>query len=275
MSPLIAGAPAATASPTSTSTWRSTCSGSPGSSTASRAGSCAAPPPRPTPRAWSSAWSRSRSLAGSRREGRGALRPVGRWPSPHPGYGLGNGWPAGGAGAEAEAGAQADRRGPPARTCSVLASASISPASAGTCRSPATPSARSTTCASRPAPRMPSQDHRIVLVVYNDETLAQLGKRSPLDRRDARAGAARARRDGPARDRHRHPDRPGPARGRGADRRLPRACARRPSRLRHHAAQSRPDRPWQEQFLRDFLRRVAPGRCGRRASGWSPTSPTA
>ena len=54
MSPLIAGAPGATASPTSISTWRSTCSASPPSSTASRAGWSAAPPRRPMPARWRS-----------------------------------------------------------------------------------------------------------------------------------------------------------------------------------------------------------------------------
>ena len=47
----------------------------------------------------------------------------------------------------------------------------------------------------RTAERMLEQDPRIVLVTYNDETLRELGKRSPLDRAHARAGAARDRRD--------------------------------------------------------------------------------
>ena len=68
MSPPIAGAPAATGLPISTSTWPSTCSAWPRSSTASRAGSRAAPPPRPMPTAWRRASTASPSSPGRRRE---------------------------------------------------------------------------------------------------------------------------------------------------------------------------------------------------------------
>src|SRR6478672_5382712 len=67
MSRLIAAAPAATPSPTSTSTWRSTCSASPPSSTASRDGWRAAPPLPPMPTEWRRASKASPSWPGRRR----------------------------------------------------------------------------------------------------------------------------------------------------------------------------------------------------------------
>ena len=87
------------------------------------------------------------------------------------------------------------------------------------------------------AERVDQPDDRIVLLVYNDETLRALGQALAPRPSYAGSSAARARRDAPARDRHRHPDRPGSARGRRADQHLPRRCTR-PliSRFATHAA---------------------------------------
>ena len=102
-------------------------------------------------------------------------------------------------------------------------------------------------------------DSRITLVVYNDETLEGLGKRSPLDRATlARALLAL--------------DRMG-ARAIGIDILIDQAQAedqqlieaframRTPTYLAFATHALNPDQmsAWQEQFLRDFLRRIGPG----------------
>ena len=143
------------------------------------------------------------------------------------------------------------------------------PLSPGRCRSPATPSARSTTCASDRAPSgRSSRTTAIVLVTYNDETLR--AARQALAARPARCspGAARDRPRWTRGDRDRHTDRPGPARGCRADRSAAGRCARRPG------SPSPPAEPirdqiayWQEEFLRGFL---APGRVGPGAAGEHP-----
>jgi adenylate cyclase len=102
-------------------------------------------------------------------------------------------------------------------------------------------------------------DPRITLVVYNDDTLRGLGKRSPLDR----AMLARALRV---------LDRMG-ARAIGIDIIIDQVQAedsqlieafremRTPTFLGFATNALNPDQmePWQEQFLRDFLRRIGPG----------------
>ena len=109
------------------------------------------------------------------------------------------------------------------------------------------------------AERLLEQDNRIVLVTYNDETLRQLGKRSPLDRRML-ARALRAI------------DRMGP-RAIGIDILFDQPQAEDPELIQTFRAMRTPtylafatnaQNPeqmeyWQEQFLRNFLRQVASG----------------
>ncbi len=109
------------------------------------------------------------------------------------------------------------------------------------------------------AERTLSQDERITLVTYNDDTLAELGKRSPLDR----ALLARALREIDAM----HP------RGIGIDILIDQAqpeddellatfrSLRTPTFLAFASARHNPDQmlPWQERFLRGFIARAAPG----------------
>ncbi|HYC55636.1 MAG TPA: adenylate/guanylate cyclase domain-containing protein [Candidatus Binatia bacterium] len=109
------------------------------------------------------------------------------------------------------------------------------------------------------AERTLEQDGRIVLVTYNDDTLAQLGKRSPLDR--AMLARALAAIDGM-----------GP-RAIGVDILIDQAqpedpelvrtlrAMRTPTFLAFASAARNPDQilPWQEAFLRDFVRQTAPG----------------
>jgi adenylate cyclase len=103
------------------------------------------------------------------------------------------------------------------------------------------------------------QDDRIVLVTYNDETLQQLGKRSPLDRRMlARALTAidamnpRAIGIDILIDQAQPEDAELVAAFRGL---------RSPTRLAFATNAANPDQIeyWQEEFLRDFLRRLLPG----------------
>jgi adenylate cyclase len=108
------------------------------------------------------------------------------------------------------------------------------------------------------AVRIGEPDSRITLVVYNDQTLADLGKRSPLDRLMlARALTAI--------------DRMG-ARAIGIDILIDQQQAedaaligafrgmRTPTYLAFTTNQANPDQmeAWQEQFLRDFFRRIGP-----------------
>ncbi len=109
------------------------------------------------------------------------------------------------------------------------------------------------------AARTLEQDGRITLVTFNDDTLAQLGKRSPLDR----AMLARALRaiDGMN------------PRAIGIDILIDQAqpedpelirtfrTMRTPTYLAFASAARNPDQilPWQQQFLAAFLRRTAPG----------------
>jgi len=110
----------------------------------------------------------------------------------------------------------------------------------------------------RSAPRTLEQDPRIILVTYNDETLRELGKRSPLDRRML----ARALRT---------IDAMGP-RAIGIDILIDQAQAedeeliaafrsmRTPTRLAFATHQANPDQTeyWQEQFMRTLFRRIGP-----------------
>ena len=109
------------------------------------------------------------------------------------------------------------------------------------------------------AQRMLTQDDRITLVTYNDDTLAQLGKRSPLDR----AMLARTLRAIDAM----HP------RAIGIDILIDQAqpedaeliaafrSLRTPTFLAFASSRYNPDQmlPWQEAFLTDLLRRARPG----------------
>ena len=109
------------------------------------------------------------------------------------------------------------------------------------------------------AERKLEQDDRIVLVTYNDETLQQLGKRSPLDRRML-AEALRAI------------DAMNP-RAIGIDILIDQAqpedaelirtfrAMRTPTFLAFASNRANPDQIeyWQEQFLRNFLRQAGPG----------------
>ena len=111
----------------------------------------------------------------------------------------------------------------------------------------------------RTAQRMLEQDPRIVLITYNDETLQQLGKRSPLDRRML-SQALRAI------------DAMNP-RAIGIDILFDQAqpedpellatfrALRTPTHLAFATNATNPDQMeyWQEQFLRNFLRRAMPG----------------
>ncbi len=111
----------------------------------------------------------------------------------------------------------------------------------------------------RTAERTLEQDSRIVLVTYNDETLQQLGKRSPLDRRML-ARALRAI------------DAMG-ARAIGIDILIDQAQPedaelietfrglRTPTYLAFASNRANPDQMeyWQEEFLRNFLRQAASG----------------
>ena len=99
-------------------------------------------------------------------------------------------------------------------------------------------------------------DPRISLVVYNDETLEMLGKRSPLDRRMLAQALTVLDRMGP--------------RAIGIDILIDQAQAedeeliqafrslQTPTFLAFASAASNPEQmePWQEQFLRDYLRRI-------------------
>jgi adenylate cyclase len=110
----------------------------------------------------------------------------------------------------------------------------------------------------RLAARTLEQDPRILLVTYNDETLQQLGKRSPLDRHVL----AEALRTIDAM----HP------RAIGIDILIDQAqpedeelirtfrAMRTPTRLAFATNAANPDQMeyWQEQFLRNFLRRIGP-----------------
>jgi len=112
---------------------------------------------------------------------------------------------------------------------------------------------------SRYAERTLEQDPRITLITYNDETLRELGKRSPLDR----ALLARALRTIDALN----------PRAIGIDILIDQAQAedgeliaafrsmRAPTRLAFATNAANPDQMeyWQEQFLRDFFRRIGPG----------------
>jgi adenylate cyclase len=109
------------------------------------------------------------------------------------------------------------------------------------------------------AQRTLAQDERITLVTYNDDTLAQLGKRSPLDR----AMLAQALRAIDAM----HP------RAIGIDILIDQAqpeddellaafrSLHTPTFLAYASARYNPDQmlPWQQAFLDGFLRRAAPG----------------
>jgi adenylate cyclase len=109
------------------------------------------------------------------------------------------------------------------------------------------------------ADRPLEQDPRIVLVTYNDETLQQLGKRSPLDR--ALLAEALTAIDAMG------------AQAIGIDILIDQAQAedealvsaframRTPTRLAFAAAAHNPDQIeyWQEQFLRQFFARIGPG----------------
>ena len=109
------------------------------------------------------------------------------------------------------------------------------------------------------AERVLEQDGRIVLVTYNDDTLAMLGKRSPLDR----ALLARALRAIDAMN----------PRAIGIDILIDQAqpedaeligalsSMRTPTWLAFASAAHNPDQilPWQEEFLTDFLRQAAAG----------------
>ncbi len=109
------------------------------------------------------------------------------------------------------------------------------------------------------AERTLAQDERIILITYNDDTLAQLGKRSPLDR----AMLARALRAIDAMN----------PRAIGIDILFDQAqpedaeliatlrAMRAPVWLAFASAAHNPDQilPWQEEFLRGFLRRAAAG----------------
>ncbi len=109
------------------------------------------------------------------------------------------------------------------------------------------------------AERTLEQDDRIVLVTYNDETLAQLGKRSPLDR--AMLARALTAIDGMN------------PRAIGVDILIDQAqpeddaliaalrAMRTPTWLAFASSQHNPDQilPWQESFLRTFLRQASPG----------------
>ncbi|MDQ8755371.1 adenylate/guanylate cyclase domain-containing protein [Sphingosinicella sp. LHD-64] len=111
----------------------------------------------------------------------------------------------------------------------------------------------------REAERVLQQDDRIVLVTYNDDTLAELGKRSPLDR--AMLAQALTAIDGM-----------GP-RAIGIDILIDQAQPeddelivamrnmRTPTFLAFASARHNPDQilPWQEEFLTDFLRQVSSG----------------
>jgi adenylate cyclase len=111
----------------------------------------------------------------------------------------------------------------------------------------------------REAERAMTQDDRIVLVTYNDDTLAELGKRSPLDR----ALLARALRA---------IDDMGP-RAIGIDILIDQAqpedaelietfrAMRTPTFLAYASAEYNPDQMlhWQQDFLDNLLREVAPG----------------
>jgi len=109
------------------------------------------------------------------------------------------------------------------------------------------------------AERMLTQDERITLVTYNDDTLAQLGKRSPLDR----AMLARALRAIDAM----HPRAIGidilidQAQPEDAELLATLRAMHTPTYLAFASARYNPDQmlPWQETFLTDFLRRAAPG----------------
>ncbi|MDQ4088436.1 MAG: adenylate/guanylate cyclase domain-containing protein [Pseudomonadota bacterium] len=109
------------------------------------------------------------------------------------------------------------------------------------------------------APRTLEQDERIVLVTYNDDTLAMLGKRSPLDR----AMLARALTAIDAMN----------PRAIGIDILIDQAqpedpaliaafrALRTPTYLALATSKYNPEQmlPWQEEFLRNFLRQAAPG----------------
>lgn len=111
----------------------------------------------------------------------------------------------------------------------------------------------------RTAERMLEQDSRIVLITYNDETLRELGKRSPLDRRML----SRALRAIDALN----------PRAIGIDILIDQAqpedeelletfrSLRTPTWLAFATSATNPDQMeyWQEQFLRGFLRRAMPG----------------
>jgi len=109
------------------------------------------------------------------------------------------------------------------------------------------------------AARTLEQDNRIVLVTYNDDTLAQLGKRSPLDR----AMLARALRaiDGM------NPRAIGidilidQAQPEDAELIAAMRAMRTPTFLALASAADNEDQmlPWQEEFLRNFLRQVSSG----------------
>jgi len=116
----------------------------------------------------------------------------------------------------------------------------------------------------RTAERTLEQDPRIVMVTYNDETLQQLGKRSPLDRRMlARALTTIDAMNPRAIGIDILIDQAQPEDGEliAAFRGL-----RTPTRLAFATNAANPDQVeyWQEAFLRDFLRRLLPG----------PTRPT-
>jgi adenylate cyclase len=111
----------------------------------------------------------------------------------------------------------------------------------------------------REAERVLQQDDRIVLVTYNDDTLAELGKRSPLDR--AMLARALTAIDGME------------PRAIGIDILIDQAQPedneliaamrrmRTPTFLAFASARHNPDQilPWQEEFLTSFLGQVAPG----------------
>ena len=111
----------------------------------------------------------------------------------------------------------------------------------------------------RTAERTLEQDPRIVMVTYNDETLQQLGKRSPLDRRMLARALTTIDAMNP--------------RAIGIDILIDQAqpedgeliaafrSLRAPTRLAFASNAANPDQIeyWQEEFLRGFLRRLQPG----------------
>src|SRR5690606_19175365 len=258
MSPPIAGAPGATALPVSTSTSLSTCSASLASFTASRAACCAATPPRRTPRRWPGSLSRSPRWPGSRQSGparaeRG-LAPA--RPGPSLPAQVGVTMPEG-RGSLDERMRRSLRQIGPLRLAVTLVVLGLAIWLARFAwqidlASDAERALYDLRFTAR-AERTLSQDERITLVTYNDDTLAELGKRSPLDR----ALLARALREIDAM----HP------RGIGIDILIDQAqpeddellatfrSLRTPAFLAFASARHNPDQmlPWQERFLRGFI----------------------